>query len=43
MLKSLDKLLKENGHLNEKDMILKIDIKINEWESFVDFLEELLK
>ena len=43
MLKSLEEILKENGHLNEKDMILKVDVEFSEWESFVDFPEELLK
>ena len=27
MLKSLEEILKENGHLNEKDMILKVDVE----------------
>ena len=43
MLKSLEEILKENGHLNEKDMILKVDVEYSEWESFVDLPEELLK
>ena len=43
MLKSLEDILKENGHLNEKNMILKVDAEFSEWESFVDFPEELLK
>ena len=43
MLKSLEDILKENGHLNEKDMILKVDVEYAEWESFIDFPEELLK
>ena len=43
MLKSLEEILKENGHLNEKDMILKVDVEFSEWESFIDFPEELLK
>ena len=43
MLKSLEEILKENGHLNEKDMILKVDVEYSEWESFVDFPEELLQ
>ena len=43
MLKSLEEILKENGHLNEKDMILKVDVEYSEWESFIDFPEELLK
>jgi hypothetical protein len=43
MLKSLEEILKENGHLDEKDMILKVNVEYSEWESFVDFPEELLK
>jgi hypothetical protein len=43
MLKSLEEILKENGHSNEKDMILKVDVEFSEWESFIDFPEELLK
>jgi len=43
LLKSLEEILKENGHLNEKDMILKVDVEHSEWESFADFPEELLK
>ena len=43
MLKSLEEILKENKHLNEKDMILKVDVEYSEWESFVYFPEELLK
>ena len=43
MLKSLEEILKENRHLNEKDMILKVDVEYSEQETFVDFPEELLK
>ena len=31
-LKSLEELLLDNGHINEKNMILKIDIEHNEWD-----------
>lgn len=43
LLKSLEDILKENGHLNEKNMILKVDIEGHEWEAFKDFPEEILK
>ena len=33
-LKSLEEILVQNGHLKKKNMILKIDIEYNEWESF---------
>jgi hypothetical protein len=43
ILKSLEEILKENEHLNEKDMILNVDAEYSEWESFIDFPEELVK
>ena len=43
MLKSLYQILKENNHLKEKNMILKIDCEGCEWEALLDFPEELLK
>ena len=42
-MKSLEDLLKENGHINEKNMILKIDIENWEWESLNTLNEEILK
>lgn len=42
-LKSLEEILIENGHINETNMILKIDIEYSEWESLLDFPEEKLK
>ena len=33
-MKTLPQLIKENGHFNEKNMILKIDIESNEWNVF---------
>ena len=42
-LKYLEDILRENGHLNEKNMILKIDCEYCEWESLIDFPEEILK
>ena len=41
-LKSLEEILEQNEHLYEKNMILKIDIEYNEWESLIDVSEELL-
>ena len=41
-LKTLEKLIDENGHKNEKNMILKMDIEHWEWESLVDISEETL-
>ena len=41
-LKSLRKLLKENGHINEKNMILKMDIEHNEWEVLDEISPEVL-
>jgi len=34
-LKTLKELLEENGHILEKDMILKMDIEGSEWDSFL--------
>lgn len=42
-LKTLPELIKENGHLNEKNMILKIDISSFEWEVFQYLLINTLK
>jgi hypothetical protein len=42
-MKTLEDLLKENGHSNEKNMILKIDIEKWEWESLDTLNEEILK
>ena len=33
-MKTLDELIKENNHSNEKNMILKIDIESSEWNIF---------
>ena len=33
-MKTLPELIKENGHLNEKNMILKIDVESFEWDVF---------
>ena len=41
-LKTLEKLIDENGHKTKKNMILKMDIEHWEWESLVDISEETL-
>ena len=41
-LKNLEELIFENGHANEKNMILKMDIEFWEWESIIDLKEETL-
>lgn len=34
-LKTLEKLMKENRHISEKNMIFKIDIEVSEWNSVI--------
>ena len=41
-LRHLEDLIKENGHDNEHDMILKMDIEHREWESIIDLEEDAL-
>ena len=41
-MKNLEELIKENGHINEKNMILKMDIEQWEWESIINLKEETL-
>ena len=41
-MKTLNELLKENGHLNEKNMILKIDIEHNEWDILNEIQDAVL-
>ena len=41
-MKNLEELIKENGHINEKNMILKIDVDNWEWESIINLKEETL-
>ena len=41
-MKTLKELLIENGHSNEKNMILKIDIEHNEWEILKEISSEIL-
>ena len=36
-------MMKDNGHLKEKNMILKIDVESHEWKAFNDLPEEVLK
>ena len=42
-MKSLNDLLLENGHLNQHNMILKIDIESNEWNIFQELSINILK
>ena len=42
-LKTLKELLIENGHINEKNMILKIDVENSEWEAISDISDDILK
>jgi len=42
-LKTLEELIKENGHISEKNMILKIDVEGWEWNSLNDLNEDILK
>ena len=41
-LKNLEEIIKENGHVNEKNMILKMDIEHWEWESIINLKESTL-
>jgi hypothetical protein len=42
-LKTLEDLIKENGHFSEKNMILKIDVEDSEWNSLNDLNEDILR
>ena len=42
-MKTLIELLQENGHINEKNMILKMDIEGCEWEILKDIKSDILK
>ena len=42
-LKTLEHLIEKNGHKSEKNMILKIDIEHNEWDSLKEVEENVLK
>ena len=42
-LKTLEDLIKENGHISEKNMILKIDVEDWEWNSLNDLNEDILR
>ena len=42
-LKTLNELISENGHNNEKNIILKMDIESSEWEVFQDLNENDLE
>ena len=41
-LKTLEELIKENGHSLEKNMILKIDVEHSEWDSLKDIPDNIL-
>ena len=41
-MKNLEELIKENGHINEDNMILKIDVEKWEWESIINLKESTL-
>ena len=41
-MKNLEELIKENGHLNEKNMVLKMDVEHWEWESIIKLKEKTL-
>ena len=41
-MKNLEELIIENGHINEKEMILKMDVEHWEWESLIDLKESTL-
>ena len=38
ILKTLEELIKENGHISEKNMILKIDVEGWEWNSLNEYI-----
>ena len=42
-LKTLEDLLKENRHISEKNMILKIDVEGGEWNSLNELNEDILR
>ena len=42
-LKTLEELMKENGHISEKNMILKIDVEGAEWSSLNELSEDILR
>ena len=41
-IQTLEEMMKENGHLKEKNMILKIDVEGAEWNSLNDVSEKIL-
>ena len=42
LLKSLEELIIENGHISEENMILKMDVEYFEWESLRDLPDKML-
>ena len=41
-IQTLEDMIKDNGHIQERNMILKIDIESNEWNSLNDISEKTL-
>jgi hypothetical protein len=42
-IQTLEDMMRENGHLQEKNMILKIDIEYNEWKPLNEISQNMLK
>ena len=42
-IQTIEDMMKENGHLNEKNMIFKMDVEGAEWNSLNDLSEDVLK
>ena len=42
-LLTMNEIIIENGHMNEKDMMLKIDCEGCEWTSFIDMPHEIFQ
>ena len=43
MLKTIDDIIAENGHTNEENMILKMDVEFMEWKILFELKQEVLK
>ena len=41
-IQTIEEMMKENGHLNEKNMIFKMDVEGAEWNSLKDLSENVL-
>ena len=42
-LQTLEEILSDNGHLNETNMILKMDIEYSDWKSLLNISDEIIK